>query len=123
LQRGEQPVIYGDGTQTRDFVYVDNVIDANLAAAGAPGVSGEVFNVATGQSVSLLSLLEAIATIIGRSVEPRFEPARSGDILYSEADISAARDALGYSPRVDFREGLRRTIEALALSDSPALRA
>lgn len=123
LQRGEQPVIYGDGRQTRDFVYIDNVIDANIAAASTPAASGEAFNVASGQSVSLLDLLEAIGTIIGRSVDARFEPARSGDIVYSEADISTARDVLGYVPRVDFRDGLRRTIDALAFSSSTALRA
>lgn len=122
LQRGEQPVIYGDGTQTRDFVYIDNVLDANLAAASAPGASGNAFNVASGRSVSLLDLVEAIGTIIGRSVEPRFEPSRPGDIVFSEADISAAGDVLGYVPRVDFQDGLRRTIDALALTSSAALR-
>jgi UDP-glucose 4-epimerase len=122
LQRGEQPVIFGDGSQTRDFVYIDNVVDANLAAAIAPRAAGKVFNVASGRSVSLLSLVGAIGTIIGRSVEPRFEPARPGDIVYSEADITAAREALGYTPRIDFQEGLRRTIDALALTGSAALR-
>lgn len=113
IQRGEQPVIYGDGRQTRDFVYVENIVDANLAAASAPGVAGSVFNVASGTSVSLLDLLEAISSIIGKRIEPRFEPARSGDIIHSEADITAARERLGYTPRIGFHDGLRRTIDAL----------
>lgn len=120
ILRGKQPVIYGDGRQTRDFVYIDNVVDANLAAAAAPGASGGAFNVATGVSVSLLDLVRAIGTIIGKSVESRFEPSRSGDIVYSEADITAARDVLGYVPRVDFHNGLRRTIDALTVSSSAA---
>ncbi|CAN5364654.1 SDR family oxidoreductase [soil metagenome] len=123
ILRGEQPLIYGDGRQTRDFVYIDNVVDANLAAATAPGASGQVFNVATGVSVSLLDLLGSISTIIGRSVEPRFEPSRAGDIVFSEADISAARTVLGYVPRVAFLDGLQRTIESLAQSSSPVLHA
>jgi UDP-glucose 4-epimerase len=120
LQRGEQPVIFGDGRQTRDFVYVENVVDANLAAATAPGVAGSVFNVASGSSVSLIDLLEAIGGIIGERIEPRFEPARSGDIIHSEADITAARERLGYAPRVGFHDGLRRTIDALTPAGSPA---
>jgi UDP-glucose 4-epimerase len=120
LQRGEQPVIFGDGRQTRDFVYVENVVDANLAAATATGVAGSVFNVASGSSVSLIDLLEAIGGIIGERIEPRFEPARSGDIIHSEADITAARERLGYAPRVGFHDGLRRTIDALTPAGSPA---
>jgi UDP-glucose 4-epimerase len=120
IERGDQPVIYGDGSQTRDFVYIDNVIDANLAAAVAPDAPGRVFNVASGRSVSLLCLVDAIGTIIGRRVEPRFEPARPGDVVFSEADITAARDTLGYRPQVEFQEGLRRTIDALALANSAA---
>ncbi|MBI3945555.1 MAG: SDR family oxidoreductase [Armatimonadetes bacterium] len=100
----------GDGTQSRDFTYVENVVQANLRALEAPGVSGEVFNIACGQRYDLNFLVRELAAIIG--TEPRVEraPARPGDVPHSLADISKAQRLLGFEPAVDFREGLRRTV-------------
>ncbi len=112
LLRGERPAIYGDGGQTRDFVYVGDVVQANLLAAEAPGVAGRVFNIAAGRSVSLYQLLLLMADLLG--VPPRAEhlPARSGDVRHSAADIRAARQALGFEPLVRLEEGLESTIAA-----------
>lgn len=110
LGRGERPVVYGDGRQTRDFTYIDNVVDAILAAVRVPGVSGLTFNVAAGHQVSVLDLLAALAAEMGVPAEPQFEPARAGEVLHSYASVAAAGEALGYQPRVAFREGLRRTV-------------
>ncbi|HTH46178.1 MAG TPA: NAD-dependent epimerase/dehydratase family protein [Candidatus Limnocylindria bacterium] len=111
--RGEPPVIFGDGSQSRDFTYVDNVVAANLAAAEAPAerVAGQVFNVAGGNSITLLDLARSLAAISGRDLKPAFQPARAGDVKHSRADISAAQRALGFAPTVDWTEGLRRTYE------------
>jgi UDP-glucose 4-epimerase len=111
MLRGQRPTIYGDGTQTRDFTFVFNNVLANIAAAEAPGVSGRVFNIACGTSYSLLDLVSEINAILGTSIEPEFAPPRAGDVRHSLADISSAQEALGYKVVVDFREGLRRTIE------------
>jgi UDP-glucose 4-epimerase len=111
MLRGQRPTIYGDGTQTRDFTFVLNNVLANIAAAEAPGVSGRVFNIACGTSYSLLDLVSEINAILGTSIEPEFAPPRAGDVRHSLADISSAQEALGYKVVVDFREGLRRTIE------------
>lgn len=108
---GERPTIYGDGEQTRDFTFVENNVRANLLAAVHPRAAGEVFNIACGDSVSLLDLLREIGDLCGSPVEPVFEPARVGDVKHSRADIAKARDLLGYSPTVDLREGLRRAME------------
>jgi UDP-glucose 4-epimerase len=109
---GRQPVIYGDGQQSRDFTYVANVVHANLLAADAPGVSGRVFNVANGRTVTLLELLAALNRLLGTDVAPIHAPPRPGDIRESMADITLARKCLGYEPQVDFLEGLRRSIDA-----------
>ena len=109
LLRGESPTIYGDGEQSRDFVYVDNVVEANLKAAATPHAAGGTFNVGTGRSVSLLVVLEHLQGVLGTSISPRMEPARVGDVRDSLADISQAEQVLGYVPRVDLQEGLRRT--------------
>ena len=107
---GEGPTIYGDGGQTRDFTFIDNVIQANLAACAAPKAAcGKVFNIACGERVSLLDILEIVYGLAGRRVTPRFEPARVGDVRDSLADISRAKDLLGYDPKVGFPEGLSRT--------------
>ncbi len=108
---GGQPVIYGDGLQSRDFTYVANVVHANLLAADAPGVSGRVLNAAGGRSINLLELLDALNELLGTSVKPTHAPPRPGDIRESLADITLARQLLGYEPRVSFREGLRRSID------------
>jgi UDP-glucose 4-epimerase len=108
---GRPPVVYGDGGQSRDFCYVANVVQANLLAADAPGVSGQVFNIANGRSVDLLTLLEILNRLLGTNVKPVHAPARPGDVRESMADITAARHQLGYEPQVDFEEGLRRSID------------
>lgn len=112
MLRGEQPTIFGDGEQTRDFTFVENVVNANVLACHAPraNVAGKVFNVATGTSVSLNRAYQLLQKIIGIDIEPRFEPERAGDIKHSGADISAAR-SFGYAPTVEFEEGLARTVE------------
>jgi len=108
---GRRPIVNGTGEISRDFTYVDNVIQANLLAAGAPSASGLTCNVACGSRFSLLELLEAICKVAGRRVEPLFGPARAGDILDSQADISVAMRRLGYDVLVPFREGIARTVE------------
>ncbi len=108
---GKRPTVFGDGRQSRDFTYIDNVVAANLAAAEAKGASGQVFNVACGQQFSLLDLIASINKALGTKIEPKFKPPRAGDVRESLADISAARRVLGYEPVVDFEEGLRRSIE------------
>lgn len=109
---GSRPTIYGDGQQTRDFTYVENVVQANLKAAAAPKeAAGRVFNVGNGQSTSLLDLLKTLNEIMGGNVEPIFAPERAGDVRDSLADIGLARKLLGYEPRVDLRTGLKPTVE------------
>jgi len=119
LEEG-QPVIFGDGEQTRDFTYVENAVQANLLALEAPNASGKVFNVGIGGRVSLNQVTETLAEISGNNLEVKHEPPREGDIRDSQADISQAREVLGYEPPVDFEEGLRtfewyRTMKAKAL--------
>lgn len=111
LMRGEQPVIYGDGEQSRDFTYIDNVVHGNLLALTAPDASGEVMNLATGGRISLLDLITKINAQLGTSIEPKFEPARTGDIKHSRAGIDKAVELLDFSPIVDFETGLARTIQ------------
>lgn len=110
MRRGEPPLIHGDGTQSRDFSYVANVVDANLRAATAPNVGGEVFNIACGERHSLLELVSALNRILGTRIEPRFGAPRPGDVKHSQADIARARRLLGYEPRVSFEEGLALTV-------------
>jgi nucleoside-diphosphate-sugar epimerase len=106
-----QPVIFGDGEQTRDFTYVDNAVQANLLAFEAPNASGKVFNVGVGGRVSLNTVIELLSKISGTPMEAKYDPPRDGDIRDSQADITQARDFLGYDPQVDFEEGLRRTFD------------
>ncbi len=105
------PVVFGDGEQTRDFTYVENAVQANLLACGAPNVSGKVFNVGAGGRVSLNEVLHALGKITGKRLEAKYDPQRDGDIRDSQADISQAREFLGYEPAVSFEEGLARTFE------------
>ena len=111
--RGEQPTIYGDGHQSRDFTYIDNVVCANLLAAQAPveKVAGRVLNIACGESISLLQLVAELQNLTGQKLEPRFESGRAGDVRSSRADVKAARESLGFEPTVAFAEGLSRTLE------------
>jgi len=108
---GTQPVIFGDGEQTRDFTFVENAVQANLLACEAPTVSGKVFNVGVGGRFSLNQTVTLLNKISGKNLEAKYEPARDGDIRDSQADISQAREFLGYDPPVGFEEGLRRTFE------------
>lgn len=108
---GRQPVVFGDGLQSRDFTFVANVVRANLLAADAPGVSGRVLNVAAGGSITLLELIDALNEFLGTDIKPRHDAPRPGDIRESMADISHARELLGYEPTIGFREGLRRSID------------
>jgi len=108
---GKRPTIFGDGMQSRDFTFVENVVRANLAAAEAPAAVGRVINVATGRQFSLLELVDSINRVLGTSIKPTLADARAGDVRESLADITRARELLGYEPTVDFDEGLRRSIE------------
>ena len=110
---GEQPTIYGDGEQSRDFTYIDNVVHANLLAAAAPAekVSGQMMNAATGTSITLNQTFALLCELTGYAGEPAYAEGRAGDIRDSLADIRLAGELLGYRPVVDFREGLRRTVE------------
>jgi len=112
MLRGKQPTVYGDGGQSRDFTYIDNVVHGNLLAADAPAqdVSGRVFNVANGRTTSLLELLALLNRELGTNIQPVHADARVGDVRESLADISAARRNLKYEPQVTFEEGLRRSI-------------
>ncbi len=108
---GEPAEVHGDGLQSRDFTYVDNVVDANLLAGTAPDVSGEAFNIACGGRFTLLDVLSAIEKGLGHPVARKHEEARAGDVKHTLADISKARRMLGYEPKVDFEEGMRRTVD------------
>ncbi|MFH1741057.1 MAG: SDR family oxidoreductase [bacterium] len=111
MLRGERPRIFGDGSATRDYTYIDNVIDANLLAMSAENVSGEVINAACGGQVSVLDVVNTLNAILGSSLEPEFCAPRPGDILHSCADISKAEALLQFEPKVSIEEGLRRTVE------------
>lgn len=111
MLQGKQPTIFGDGEQSRDFTYVGNVIQANLKAAKAPGAGGIACNVACGERVSLNQLVAYLNDIIGSDIAPLYQADRPGDVKHSLADISLARERLGYEPEVSFREGLERVVE------------
>jgi UDP-N-acetylglucosamine/UDP-N-acetyl-alpha-D-glucosaminouronate 4-epimerase len=117
LLHREPPRVTGDGSQTRDFTYVANVVQANLAACDVGPAAGKVLNIAAGHRVSLLNLLASMEQILGYSVAPEFAPARVGDVPHSYANIEAARTVLGYEPRVGLVEGLRQTVQFLAARD------
>jgi UDP-glucose 4-epimerase len=109
----KRPVVFGDGEQTRDFCYVGNVVDANLlAAASSNKLTGQVLNIGSGERTSLNELLTRIGELAGAPLEPEYRPMRAGDMRDSLADTTAARELIGYRPRVDLREGLRRMYEA-----------
>jgi nucleoside-diphosphate-sugar epimerase len=113
MLRGEQPTMFGDGEQSRDFTYIDNVVDGNLLACHAPAekAAGQVFNVATGRRITLNETFKLLQPLTAYSGQPAYQHVRSGDIKHSLADISKAKAALGYDPKVQFEEGLRRTVE------------
>ncbi len=113
LLEGRRPLIYGDGRQTRDFTYVENVVEANLLACFSEGAVGKLINVACGRSVSVMKLLQTMAKALRVETAPEFAPPRPGDVRHSRADISLARKLLGYDPEVSFEEGIRKTLEAM----------
>jgi UDP-glucose 4-epimerase len=120
LLSGEKPVIYGDGSQTRDFTYVANAVHANLLAATCSArLVGQSVNIACGQRYSLLELLQAIAAHLQVKLAYELAPPRVGEVLHSQADIAAARRLIGYEPIVGFHEGLRRTLDAFARTAAP----
>lgn len=108
---GRSPVIHGDGTQSRDFTYVDEVIQANLLAAAAPNVSGKLYNIACGRRTSLLELVAKLNAILGTRIAPVHDAPRPGDVQHSQADIARAEAELGYRPQTDVETGLRSCVE------------
>jgi UDP-N-acetylglucosamine/UDP-N-acetyl-alpha-D-glucosaminouronate 4-epimerase len=111
LLEGRAPTIFGDGEQTRDFTYVDNVVAANLLAVEKPLPPGTVVNVGSGQRITINALYRAMADRVGVRIEPRHEPPRAGDVQHSVASLERARKLLGYEPRVDWKEGLATTLD------------
>lgn len=111
IQHDREPIIYGDGYQSRDFTFVENNVWANIQACTAEKAAGEVINIACGERYTLLDLVQMINSILGKDIQPRFEPERPGDVKHSLAGIQKAEDLLGYDVRVDFKTGLEQTIE------------
>ena len=111
---GRPVTVHGDGGQSRDFTYVENVVTANLLAAETTGADGRVLNIATGGSETVNALAETIGRLLDRPVEKTYGPAQPGDVRESWADVTAARDTIGYETTVTFEEGLQRTIEAMS---------
>lgn len=120
LLAGQRPILFGDGEQTRDFCYVDNVVEANLLAGSRPGLSGEVCNIACGERVSLNEIVRQMKLHLGSNLEPEYRDPRPGDVRHSLADLSAAERVLGYKPKVLFEEGLRKAVEWYRIHLAPA---
>jgi UDP-glucose 4-epimerase len=118
--RGLRPVIFGDGHQSRDFTYVDNVVDANLLAMESPSAPGQVLNIACGERISLNQMLADLGDVLGKSIEAEYRNPRPGDVAHSLADITRARQMLGYEPVVSMTAGLRLTLESIANSPDAA---
>ena len=108
--KNEPPTVYGDGEQSRDFTYIDNVVHANLLAARAAKLSGEVVNIACGQRITVNEIIRLINKILGKSVQPKYEPSRPGDVKHSLASIELAKKVIGYKPVTSFGDGLERAI-------------
>jgi len=111
MLKGKPPVIEGDGNQSRDFTYVGNVVDANLAAAKTKDISGEIFNIACGESYSVLYIVEHLNKLLGKKITPKFAPTRKGDVRKTIADISKMKKLLKVEPKVNFKSGLKKTLE------------
>jgi UDP-glucose 4-epimerase len=109
--RGQPLEVHGDGTQSRDFTFIENVVDANILAGEAPDASGEAFNVGCGERTSLLEVIGMLESIIGKKVERRHTPSRGGDVPHTLADVAKAKRLMGYTPLVGFADGFRRTVE------------
>jgi UDP-glucose 4-epimerase len=115
---GEEAVVYGDGLQSRDFTYVENVVQANLLAESAAGIGGEAFNVGFGRATTVLGVLETVFGFAGREAHPDFRPPRIGEVRASQADVEKARTRLRYDPAIDVETGLRRTFDYFASDES-----
>ncbi len=111
ILKDEPPTIYGDGLQSRDFTYVDNVVDANLLAARAKQTKGEVLNIACGQAVTVNEVIEIINGLLGKNIKPKYDPPRPGDVKHSLADITLAEKTIGFKPKVQFKQGLQKAID------------
>ena len=121
LRRREPPRVHGDGTQSRDFTFIADVVEANLLAMGAgPDAVGRAYNVAAGRRVSLLELLDILATFLGVKVDPAFAPPRPGDVPHSQSDSTEARERIGWVARVETEDGLRRTVESWVSEEGDA---
>jgi UDP-glucose 4-epimerase len=112
MTQGKTPTIFGDGKQARDFVYIDNVVQALCLAAEAKAVSGNVYNIGSGQSTSILALVQHVNDLLGTRIQPLHQPPRAGDVRMSQASIARAQAELGYKPMVSFRDGLAKTMHA-----------
>lgn len=110
ILKDQRPTIYGDGEQSRDFTYIDNVVEANLCAARAPKTNGQVVNIACGEKITVNEIIAMINASLGKNVEPIYAPSRPGDVKHSLADITAARELIGFKPVVSFKEGLQKAI-------------
>lgn len=110
ILKDKPPTIYGDGEQSRDFTYIENVVEANILAARAKKTAGEVINIACGQAVTVNQIIDMINDILGKNIKSNYEPQRQGDVKHSLADISMAQNLIGYKPKISFREGLEKAI-------------
>jgi len=110
ILKGQPPTVYGDGEQSRDFTYIDNVIDANLLAARAKRTNGEVINIACGRAVTVNEIIDMINKLLGKNIKPRYAAPRPGDVKHSLADITAAKKLIGFTPSIQFEDGLRKAI-------------
>jgi UDP-glucose 4-epimerase len=110
ILNNESPTVYGDGQQSRDFTYINNVVHANVLAARAPKTEGQVVNIACGQAVTVNAIIDMINTILGKQVKPIYTDPRPGDVKHSLADINLARELIGFNPLVSFEEGLKKAI-------------
>jgi nucleoside-diphosphate-sugar epimerase len=110
ILKDKPPTVYGDGLQSRDFTYVDNVVEANLLAARAKQTRGEVLNIACGQAVTVNEVIEIINESLGKNIKPKYDPPRPGDVKHSLADITLAQKTIGFKPRVQFKDGLQKAI-------------
>lgn len=111
ILKDRSPTIYGDGEQSRDFTYVDNVVEANLLAARAKQTRGEVINIACGEAITVNAIIEMINKIVGKNIKPKYVPPRKGDVKHSLADITQAKKLIGFKPVVSFEDGLKKAIE------------
>lgn len=111
MLKDENPPVHGDGTQTRDFTYVDNVVQANIKAATAPRIKCEIFNIACGKACSVLDIVQYVNKILKKEIKPKFTPPRPGDVKHTLADISKAKKLIKFDPKIDFKKGLAKTVE------------